>query len=249
MTNLQNNIKMLLCDPSSPHPTAVRVNESKQYVSWEGCTIIMPLVNFSKGSKEHRLVNDIYNRLKNDPVIDCYVALLPPESYHVTLKGICERYKYQNGKEYNSHIESMYIKICEIEQMFAESSIDIIHFNFDIKTIDDAPYCGLSLEFGNAGMDEQNVEQILRNFEQIVMNDLNLSVKKQSWHLTLGYFYKNNGKLNDEEKVLIKCAVKIALIDAMKEHLNPNNNMCTFSFSRPPVCCFKDLTQFNKLSI
>ena len=241
-TEFQSDVSKLLCDPSSPHPTTSRVNESKQYISWEGCTIIMPL---SKNPNNVDLAEKIYKRLKTDPVIDEFVALLPPESYHITLRGIRERCKYQDGKEYNEYIVSKYKKMCEMDKIFAESEIDSIQFDFDIKSIDSAPYCGLSLYFENAGPNEK----MLRNFEDIAADHLDLSIKEQGWHISLGYFYKNDGKLSKKEKKLIKSSVKSALIDAMKDNMNPDNGMCTFSCSRPTVCYFKDLTQFEKLNI
>ena len=85
-------LKQLLCDPSTPQPTKLRVNELKQYIEWEGCTAIMKL-----HEKSHGLAKKIYDALNENDTVNQLVALLPPESYHVTLRGLRERFKCQNG--------------------------------------------------------------------------------------------------------------------------------------------------------
>lgn len=231
-------MQQLLCDPLSPQPTKHRVNESKQYVRWvitrrEGCTIIMQL-----HAKSHGLANLIHETMTLNQIINQSVALLPPESYHVTLRGIGERFKYQNGSEYNQHIESKYKKILQLNQIFNESKIDQIEFDFDIRTFDDAPYCGLSLCFKNAG----TCEKILRDYEKLVVNELALPTKEQTWHITLGYFYKN--QMSESEKAVLKAAVKEVLTNVVKHEDNSK-----FYCSKPMICSFKDMTHFEPLNV
>lgn len=235
---MTHSLNKLLCDPSSPQPTAKRVNEHKQYVQWEGCTIIMKL-----HPQSHCLANMIYLRLKENQIVGEYVTLLPPESYHVTLRGIRERYRCQNAEEYNQYIVSKYKKMCQLNNQFIESKIDIIEFDFDLGSFDKSPYCGLSLHFKDAGTDEKT----LREFESLVINELNLRTEEQSWHITLGYFYKNDGKFSKKEKAMLKAAVKDALFSAMKDYVNPCTNTCRFYCSKPVVCSFKDMTHFEPI--
>lgn len=177
----------------------------------------------------------IYSNLSEKTIINEYVALLPISSYHVTLRGIKERYKCQSGKEYNEFVTSYYKKMMTLDQIFSEEfkQSDTIEFDFDISTVDKAPYAGLSLHFSQS----KNKEECLRKLEDISINLLNLPLDKQSWHLTLGYFKNIPDK---KQKKLIKQAVK--------EALNINSGKYTLYFSRPSVCHFNDMTNFELIT-
>lgn len=225
----QDKIKLskLLCDLNAPHPTAERVDSLGNYVLWEGCTIIMPVDTKSRGFME-----TIYDKLKDTQIIRDYVSLLPPLSYHVTLRPIRERCKCQNGKEYNEYIVAKYKKMYELDRIFQDSKIDLIEFDFDIKTMDKCSYAGLSLRFEDAKTNEKT----LRDLEDIATEYLDLPLKKQSWHLSLGYFHTLPGK---KERKMIKTAVK--------EVLNVNGGKYTLGFTKPMVCYFKDMTHFEHI--
>src|SRR2546428_621750 len=120
-------------------------------------------------------------------IITDYIALLPPSSYHITLRGIKERYRCQSGKEYNDYIISNYLKLCELDKIYAESDLSCIEFDFDIKNEEMLQHSGTSICFNCA----KNDEICLRKLETLSINHLGLHQGDQNWHLSLGYFYKN----------------------------------------------------------
>ena len=234
------DVAKLLCDPDSPHPTKNRVDLDGNYIPWQGITSIMLL-----NEKSRELAETIHARLENSEIIKKYVALLPVSSYHVTLRGIRERFRCQNGKEYNEYILAKRKQLEELSKNLEESKIDVVGFDFDIKTIENAPYAGLSMHFESAKdkkeeKDEEEKgkddEECLRKLEDMAVDCLGLPLKRQGWHMSLGYFYKNIGK---KDKKLVK--------EAVKDALNINDGSYTLYFSKPAIYHFKDLSHFEPL--
>ncbi len=219
---------LFLCDPSIPEPSRSKVDESGAYVRWEGCTIVMAAAESCISA-----LGNLYNSLNQDPLIVAHIALLPPSSYHVTLRGIKERANCNNGKEYNQYIDRYFKKLISLDKSFAA----MFHGREICMKVDEM---SLECSFGFESlrfMDAGDAEADLRALEMECQQSLFLSSRPQRWHLSLGYAFKRP-----------KSEVKEQIQARFREHVAAFMNECPFlTFDRPKVCWFHDMTAFHPI--
>lgn len=229
------SIHLFKCNADLPQPTKAKVNDIGEYVRWEGCTIVMAL------HPQHAVAADHYfSRLQSDPMVTDHIALLPSASYHVTLRGIQNRTKYENGEQYNAYIDDHMLSLEELDQHFSDEFSDpnvLISMVADFDASSEGSRGGQTIYFSHA----KEHQQKLRDLEIYCCEKIpNISKsKQQQWHLTLGYMYKKP-KNKGTSQALVSC-----LRGYMSEFLSECDG--TLSFERPRVCWYNDMTCFHPL--
>ena len=165
----------------------------------------------------------LYQRLAADPIITNVMALLPPESYHVTLRGL------EPCIELFSSPEEMFLKLKAAQDSLNRLTKD--------KPIIMLPQISSRLGSFNLSSPSNSQESLLRSGEELLLGLLpdEQSQRMQKWHLSLGY---NIGKPP-------KSALKAAHT-ALTHHINvmglPQLHVIT-----PEICVYESMEHFKPL--
>jgi hypothetical protein len=216
------------------------------FTRYEGSTIIMLI-----SAAALPLWQRFHQMLTNDDTVHAAMHILPPTSHHITLRGISEVRTARGSVLYNRNIvHAKFAKLVLLEQQFADT--------FGSRSIQFSPADGQldrilsshcnQLQFLSARDDSE--EKVLRGFEQLVINELNLKNGSQQWHMTLGYWHINpkwTVTQREGAEMLYQRANS-----AIRTHYNNFIRGLTdveresvLQFQRPRVCCYQSMAEFN----
>lgn len=219
--------KILFCDPDSPSPGS-KIDSIGNYRIWEGSTIVMALDDSCVIP-----ARTLFDALCADRLITSHLGVLPLKSYHVTLRGMKNRKDFRSGNEYNIYLRESRNAMIMLDTRFREESClsDGIRLEIDLAASLSSPLP--SLRFFESGPHEEK----LRQWEQEAVSAFSMKKsRRQSWHLSLGYYYKTPA--TEAEAVSLRGAVERCIRAFAAE--------CPIVvLDRPRVCTFRDMTHFE----
>ncbi len=205
--------------------------DGRYSTQFEGLTVVMPLCGSNSNTSDLSL---LYAQLiqaqklaagKNKPHP---YAMLPPESYHATLTGIASRSKFHSCDDYNHHVAShlgSIEKLCRALGALPQAmiSFEVVSFEMNCRVI-----------VLNITPQTLESETYIRTCEQLSMKILASLFQKQEYHITLAYKVPNTEELTEDEREPL-----VRLLQQLQG--------TTLTFSRPQVCSYTSMLQFDPL--
>ena len=196
-----------------------KINRNGMYQAWHGCTIIMNVI-----MDDIPMYNELYKIMSANKDITHGLALLPVDSYHVTLKGLFNQ--TDELKQYNTLIDEHMNKFIELDRLFMNAKTDEKCFVEFERCGEQYDGCTWLVKTVN----EQD-ELKLRQLENTIIKEIpGVDRRLQRWHLTLGY---NFGSRETQER--------------LKYALRTIEMPRRIRVERPRVCWFNDMTKFNPI--
>jgi hypothetical protein len=197
------------------------------YLPFYGVTCVMAL---SSDEKYQSWAKQLYTALAADPVVTTGMALLPPESYHVTLRGLEAALEGQ-GPEQTSRLYDDYARVQKL-------LYEVCH---------GAPPITMKVKRSGPGRFDMEcgamTEKLLRSMEGLVVQELlardapDETKHQQAWHLTLSYAV-DGGRKSDSFLAAQK------KVDEIVRRLGAPGDLV---FDPPRICTYSSMQRFDPL--
>lgn len=216
MTNKSINIATLLS--SDKRPSGIqKVDRDGNFQFFEGLTIVMPL---------QTNVNTMFNELKQ-AIPQNTRAILPKESYHITLISVACRSRFKSCEEYNRYIRNNMDRFNNVKKLLNESSTSL-KFKMREPNVSNNSHFAVLME----PADDQTRET-LNSLRLQCFEALGVKPYKNEWHMSLCYKYRGCNYLQQPELTNIR--------NVLTKHLDGVN----LTLGPPKLCSFKDMCKFT----
>lgn len=210
-------------------PRLEKIGPAGVYLPFPGFSTVASVINHNEKNK---LFKTLHMRLNDSPIVTKYFALLPLDSYHITIINI-ETKTGKSEEGWKFWFQNQVDRLMDAHSLFEEKSRD---FNFRIASVDGSSTTPRLTLF--AAVDTES-EITLKGVVDSVGYLKHVPV--QGFHITLGYQY--NPYENYTVFPMIKQAVVAALVGAFGE----SYQTIIFSANKPKVCYFPDMKEFIPL--
>ncbi len=213
-----------LVDEKAAEPGA-KLN-AQGYLRWEGSTIVMPACGASVPA-----LRQLYDALARNGEVRACCQLLPPSSYHITLRGVWHRKELRSGAAYNARVRANWRALADTQAYLAAENA--------ARGGRDAPLTFHLAPADNSGslrFTAAKEEPLLRRWEGEVARRLGLRKGAQHWHLTLGYWTVPLELRKDAEAEVRRLVGEFVARNA------------SVLVSGPEVCWYADMTAFHPMA-
>lgn len=212
-------------------PKLDKVSQEGSYLPFPGFTSVASVINVD--GENNKLFHRLYDILKSNSLITSYFALLPIDSYHITILGVvCKTRMSEKGwsQWFTSHIDSL----VDTHKQFEEKTRG---FNFRISSLDggDAPRLTLYVTM------DLDTEITFRTLAKSTASLQHTGMPQQGFHITLGYQYR------PYDNTTIFPRIKQAVVAALVDVFGVGYQLTNFVAKKPKVCYYPDMTVFIPL--
>jgi hypothetical protein len=237
--------------PASNVPSSDTLFFEGGFTRFEGSTVVMTITD-----EALPLWKRFHHQLINDVTVRAAMYILPPTSYHITLRGISEVQTIGGTTKYNRDVVHPHFStFVLLDQKFADAvGKRKLEFGPPDGLFEQflSPHCH-QLQFQTA---HQQDETVLRELEQLIVNEfapgsgIEMSPSPQRWHMTFGY-WNSNPRLTDTQQQqagILYHRAQIAIRTHYRkfiEGLTVDERKIVLQFQRPRVCCYQSMIEFN----
>lgn len=202
----------------------IKVNETGSFMPFRGATVIARIKK-----EDHSFWSDITKVLSECTNFSEYYAILPTDSYHMTVTNLFV--EEDSGSE-------PWEKFIGDKKPFFQSLHQAIEEKlsaFEITLEDPYEYGALFLRVNLSSEIQKIIKEIAKAF--------NIQEKMPtSFHITLAYRYKASDLSNREMFRAMNASIKESIVHVIKSHKEP------IILEAPELCFFDDMTKFTPWS-
>jgi hypothetical protein len=191
-----------------------KLNEKGEYMQFEGMTVVMPLESD---------LSAMYEELKQ-VMPNTVEALLPLDSYHVTVTGIRCRFHFKTCDKYNEFLEQYLMAFTRLKK---EIPVGKARFTLENPAEPSMPQIT-----GHLKPADDETARYLQQVCDICERHLGKFFRKSRSHLTISYKIPSSRELTYTESKQIA--------DILNKHLYEK----VITFGTPALCKFNDMTAF-----
>jgi hypothetical protein len=208
------DLTQLLSVDKRPSNRIKKVDSDGNFDFFEGVTIVMPLkTNLSPMYEELKKIVPVSSR-----------ALLPKESYHVTLISVACRSHFSSCEEYNQFIRNSIPQFKKVKQCLKQQKIRFVMKN---PSINNKMHFAIHLEPAD-DLSKKYLEETAKSCIDI----LGQEYRQSNCHLSLAYKYPGSDELSKNQ------------LNQISQVIEKHTKGVILEFGRPELCRFSNMCKF-----